>query len=160
MIAIKTIRKFIESNPSDPDAKALGSLVLALETDGDIAVPKLYGLKFKHFELAIEMLKEWRLDRYYSSKIRLLDIAAQLANLPEEPVAKAEPKKAQPKVEPKAEVKAEAKPEPKKADAKKADDKKADDKKPEVKAPEAAKPVAAVPAPAPVEAAKPEAAKG
>jgi len=145
MIAIKTIRKFIESNPSDPDAKALGSLVLALETDGDIAVPKLYGLKFKHFELAIEMLKEWRLDRYYSSKIRLLDIAAQLANLPEEaPVAKAEPKKA----------------EPKKADAKKADDKKADDKKPEVKAPEAAKPAVAVPAPAPVEAAKPEAAKG
>lgn len=121
MIAIKTIRKFIESNPTDPDAKALGALVLALETDGDISVPKLYGLKFKHFELAIEMLKEWRLDRYYSSKIRLLDIAAQLANLPEEAPKPEEKKTGTDKANKaeKTEVKqVEKKPEPKKPESK------------------------------------------
>ncbi len=89
MIAIKAARKYIESNPDNADAKALSELVVALETEGQISVPKLYSLNFKNFELAVEVLKEWRLDRYYSSKMRLLDLAAQLSKVPEKPIEKA-----------------------------------------------------------------------
>ncbi|GAA6142872.1 hypothetical protein [Hydrogenophaga sp. 5NK40-0174] len=85
MIAIKAARKYIESHPKDADAKALSELVMALETEGQIAVPKLYSLNFRNFELAVDILKEWRLDRYYSSKMRLLDLAAQLSKLTEDP---------------------------------------------------------------------------
>jgi hypothetical protein len=42
---------------------------------------QLYALSFSQFELALEILGEWRLDRYYSSKVRLLDLSLQASEL-------------------------------------------------------------------------------
>jgi hypothetical protein len=81
MLAIKKARKLIESNPSDPSAQFISTLVLALESEGDISVASLYKLDFKYFELALEILSEWRLDRYYASKLLLLDTSAQASEL-------------------------------------------------------------------------------
>ncbi|MDD5031153.1 MAG: hypothetical protein PHH58_16930 [Rhodoferax sp.] len=82
MIAIKKARKLIQANPSDADSQIISALVLALESEGVISVPQLYQLDYPHFLLALEILAEWRLDRYYASKLRLLDLSAQVANLP------------------------------------------------------------------------------
>jgi hypothetical protein len=81
MLAIKKARKYIQSNPSDQAAQIISSLVLALECEGEISVAQLYKLDYPNFQLALEILSEWRLDRYYASKLRLLDASAQANEL-------------------------------------------------------------------------------
>ncbi|MFZ4623136.1 MAG: hypothetical protein ACOYNF_02765 [Rhodoferax sp.] len=78
MLAIKKARKFIDSQPNDPDAQIIATLVLALESETSISVAQLYQLGNKRFELALEILDEWRLDRHYASKLRLLDSSNQV----------------------------------------------------------------------------------
>jgi hypothetical protein len=81
MLAINKARKFIQSDPSDQAAQIISSLVLALESEGEISVAQLYKLDYKNFELALEILSEWRLDRYYASKLRLLDASTHAHEL-------------------------------------------------------------------------------
>lgn len=78
MIAIKKARKLIESNPSHESSQVLASLVIALETDQHFLLSRLYSLDFDRFELALSILAEWRLDRYYASKFRLIDASTHL----------------------------------------------------------------------------------
>lgn len=81
MNAIKKIRKFIQTDPLSETAKTLAGLVRALESDEAFAIGSLYGLDYDQFNLAIEMLKEWRLDRYYMGKAKLLDLSVQVGEL-------------------------------------------------------------------------------
>lgn len=81
MLAIKKARKLIEANPSDPAAQIIAALVLALESETTISVSQLYKLDDKRFELALEILNEWRLDRHYASKLRLLDSSSMVQSL-------------------------------------------------------------------------------
>ncbi len=73
MLAIKKARKLIENNPNEPASQIIAALVLALESETSISVAQIYQLDNKRFELALEILDEWRLDRHYASKLRLLD---------------------------------------------------------------------------------------
>ena len=77
MLAIKKARKLIEAKPTDEASVALADLVLALETEQSYPLHRLYDLDYKRFELAMEILAEWRLDRYYASKIKLIDASNQ-----------------------------------------------------------------------------------
>lgn len=81
MLAVKKARKLIHMNPASPGAKTLSALVIALESDQPFPLSKLYELSFSEFDLALEILSEWRLDRYYSSKGRLLDLSLQASEL-------------------------------------------------------------------------------
>ena len=81
MLAIKKARKLMETNPSDPAAQIIAALVLALESEASISVEQLYKLDDKRFELAMEILSEWRLDRHYASKLRLLNSSTQLQEM-------------------------------------------------------------------------------
>ena len=81
MLAIKKARKLIENNPGDPAAQIIAALVLALESETTISVAQLYSLDDKRFELALEILNEWRLDRHYASKLRLLDSSTMVQAL-------------------------------------------------------------------------------
>jgi len=83
MLAIKKARKLIEADPSDPAAQIIAALVLALESETSISVSQLYKLDDKRFELALEILNEWRLDRHYASKLRLLDSSTMVQALVE-----------------------------------------------------------------------------
>lgn len=77
MLAIKKARKLIEAKPTDEASVALADLVLALETEQSYPLHRLYDLDYKRFELAMEILAEWRLDRYYASKLKLIDASNQ-----------------------------------------------------------------------------------
>eukprot|EP01032_Pedospumella_encystans_P028222 gene28222-31880_t len=68
MNAIKVARRFIETDPANESAKILAQLVLALESERSFELVTLYSLDYKSFQLAMDILKEWRLDRYYASK--------------------------------------------------------------------------------------------
>ena len=81
MRALKQARKLIEKKPESPAAQALSTLVVALESETPFALQSLYQLDYDDFELALDLLKEWRLDRYYSSKVRLLDLSVQLGDM-------------------------------------------------------------------------------
>ena len=79
MRALKQARKRIERDPGSPSSTLLASLVLALEGEQGFDVKQLYELDYDSFQLALELLQEWRLDRYFSAKFRLMDasLAAQ-----------------------------------------------------------------------------------
>jgi hypothetical protein len=75
MRAINKARKVIAADPDSAAAKTLGDLVLALETGGSFPIGNIYELDYKHYELALEIISSWRLERYFTSKIRLIDMA-------------------------------------------------------------------------------------
>lgn len=81
MRALKQARKLIEKKPESLTAQTLSALVVALESETPFALQSLYQLDYDDFGLAMELLKEWRLDRYYSSKVRLLDLSMQVGEM-------------------------------------------------------------------------------
>ncbi|WP_076998358.1 hypothetical protein [Variovorax sp. KK3] len=83
MNAIKTARRFIETDPANESAQILARLVLALESERSFELVKLYDLDYKSFDIAMDILKEWRLDRYYAGKSKLYDLSLQVSELPE-----------------------------------------------------------------------------
>ena len=62
MRAIKKARRLILNQPQSLVAKTLSSLILSLENETDFAISDLYQLDLKEFDLAINLLEEWRLD--------------------------------------------------------------------------------------------------
>ncbi|MBL0943613.1 MAG: hypothetical protein IBJ04_04740 [Hydrogenophaga sp.] len=84
MQAIKSVRKLIQADPASSRSAVLAALVLALESEEPFNLTRLYGLPYEDFELALKLVQEWRLDRYYSAKYRLLD-ASLLAGRHTEP---------------------------------------------------------------------------
>ena len=50
-------------------------LILSLESDIEFSVKDLYSLDTAEFELAIEVLKDWRIDRFYIGKAKAFDMA-------------------------------------------------------------------------------------
>lgn len=84
MRALKKARKLIENHPGEPAAEILSRLVVALESETPFQITDLYQLDYDDFALALEVLTEWRLDRYYMSKVRLLDLSVQLSEMHKE----------------------------------------------------------------------------
>ncbi|MBO9647492.1 MAG: hypothetical protein J7605_03215 [Variovorax sp.] len=85
MNAIKTARQRIERDPGSESSRALVRLVLALQNETSFEVACLYKLDYDTFQLALSILEEWRLDHYYASKLKLLDISLQARALGQEP---------------------------------------------------------------------------
>lgn len=81
MNAIKKARKLIASHPESDSAKTLARLVRALESDEKFELGDLYKLDYEDFNVGIDILKEWRLDRYYMGKAKLHDLSVQLGEL-------------------------------------------------------------------------------
>lgn len=51
--------------------------MLALESEAEFPISDIYQLDFERFALALKILDEWRLDRYYAGKARLFDVSLQ-----------------------------------------------------------------------------------
>lgn len=81
MNAIKKARKHIENDPTSDSANTLARLVRALESEEQFDLVELYKLDYERFDIAIEILREWRLDRYYMGKAKLHDLSIQIAGL-------------------------------------------------------------------------------
>ncbi len=81
MRASKAARKLIAANPSDPASRILAELVLSLANESDFKLASLYSLDPEHFTMAMEILNDWRLDRYYMGKAKLFDLSWQLKEM-------------------------------------------------------------------------------
>ncbi len=91
MNAIKAARKLIAAEPESTPALTLSRLVLALESETAFELSALYKLDIAHFELALSILAEWRIDRYYAGKAKLFDLSYQVSRLPASVLPDAKP---------------------------------------------------------------------
>jgi hypothetical protein len=81
MEAIHTAQRMIRSAPGTPEARTLATLIAALESEGQIELAGLYDLDIEAFDLALAILEDWRIDRYYAGKARPFEtseLAAQI----------------------------------------------------------------------------------
>ena len=74
MHAIKQIRKYLEKNPTSESGRALAAFANALAEEREFPLSDLYRLSYEEFELAIDLLKDWRFDRYYAAETKLFDV--------------------------------------------------------------------------------------
>lgn len=81
MIAIKKAQKIIQREIDSVAASIFSELVLSLEKNTNFNLHRLYELDYKNFEIAVEIIKEWRLDRYYASKVKILASALYVEEL-------------------------------------------------------------------------------
>ncbi len=81
MRAIKEARHLIEKAPDDASAQILARLVVALETEVNFSISDIYKLNREQFDLALRILQEWRLDRYYAGKARLFGTALHASEI-------------------------------------------------------------------------------
>ncbi len=81
MRAVKKARIFITENSSHPSALTLSRLILALESEANFPIGDIYTLDFETFKLAIGILKDWRIDRYYAGKGKLFAISLEVAEM-------------------------------------------------------------------------------
>lgn len=81
MRAIKKARKLIENDPTTDVAQTLAKLILSLETNADFSLKPLYDLGMEDFELVIEVMKDWRLDRFYEGKAKAISTALQASGM-------------------------------------------------------------------------------
>jgi len=81
MRAIKKIKRIIEKNPQDKTSQIFSKLISCLAEELDFSIKDLYELDSTEFHLAIEVLQEWRLDRFYMGKAKVFDVAQQALEL-------------------------------------------------------------------------------
>ena len=74
MYAIKQVRKRIERDPKDPQSLILKQLILSVQNNEPVELGLLYELEPELFDYAFQIMKEWRLDRHYAKKQKLLDV--------------------------------------------------------------------------------------
>lgn len=71
MSKLKDLEKRFLNGPENPDLMILKKFIKALCMEGKFNISDLYELPLNDFELAIETLKSWRLDRYTKTKERI-----------------------------------------------------------------------------------------
>lgn len=64
MYALEKIQQELEKSQNHEDNAVLHRLIEALEHEGDFPIHELYGLSFCHFQLAMDLLRDWRLARH------------------------------------------------------------------------------------------------
>jgi hypothetical protein len=75
--SVKKIKRIIEQNPQDQASQIFSKLIKSLAEEVDFSIKDLYLLNTSDFQLAMEVLQEWRLDRYYMGKAKVFDAALQ-----------------------------------------------------------------------------------
>lgn len=83
MRAIKQVKKLIENNPISKVGQIFSKLILSLESETEFWVKDLYQLDTQEFDLAIAVLKDWRIDRFYLGKAKAFEAATHARALPD-----------------------------------------------------------------------------
>lgn len=73
MNAIKRVRLYMQKHPTTHEARVLAHLAACLADERAFPLADLYALDMEAFDLAIELMRDWRLDRYYAARLKLLD---------------------------------------------------------------------------------------
>ena len=71
MHAARKIRKLFKQDERDPDVIVLVELADALDRSQEFAVNRLYQISARHFELALDLLRDWRLGQHTVARGKL-----------------------------------------------------------------------------------------
>lgn len=71
----------MERSPRSTTGLVFLRLILSLESGMEFPVKELYNLNSDDFDLAIELLRDWRIDRFYIGKAKAFDTATHAKNL-------------------------------------------------------------------------------
>lgn len=74
MHAIKQIRKYLENNSTSDSAPILARFAAALTEEKAFSLADMYRMNYEEFELAIDLLKDWRFDRHYAGSDKLFEV--------------------------------------------------------------------------------------
>lgn len=74
MNTLKQIEKRLVNAKSSQENQVLWKLIRALCEHEEFKLSELYELDYENFELALEVLKGWRLNRYTKTKERLKEL--------------------------------------------------------------------------------------
>ena len=69
--AIHDIRRYLSDHSDTPSAQVLSRLPATLSKEESLPLSELYTLDWESFELAIDLLRDWRIDRYYADRTNL-----------------------------------------------------------------------------------------
>jgi hypothetical protein len=75
MITLKKVEKRLLKFPDEPASQVFKELISALYHKGNFNLADIYELKYDDFELALGIIKDWRLDRFTKTKGRLTELA-------------------------------------------------------------------------------------
>jgi hypothetical protein len=73
MRTINEVQRRIEENPLCPESRVLSALIASLKSDSPFEVKELYTLEEQFFDIAMSILRDWRLDRYCFGNAKLFD---------------------------------------------------------------------------------------
>ncbi len=73
MKAIEDLHRYVAQHRNDDSAKQLVRLSRRLAKEESLPLSDLYALDWEGFQLAIELMRDWRIDRHYADRIRLPD---------------------------------------------------------------------------------------
>ena len=74
MNTLKKIEKRLLKNPDEPASQVFKELTRALYQKERFNLAAIYDLDYEDFELALAVLKDWRLDRFTKTKERLKEL--------------------------------------------------------------------------------------
>jgi len=66
MFAIQKLEDYLRSSASPAATRELNRLLDALRQEKEFPLSSLYEIDYEAFELAMEALRDWRVDRYYA----------------------------------------------------------------------------------------------
>ena len=75
--AIQNIRRYLSEHADSPSAKVLSRLPATLSKEESLVLSELYALDWESFELAIDLLRDWRIDRYYAHRTNLFAASSE-----------------------------------------------------------------------------------
>jgi hypothetical protein len=75
MDALNEAIKKIHAQPQDPTSTTLSDLIKSLDSGEHFDLNKLYQLNYSDFSLAMNVLKQWRLDSYRYERGTLMKAA-------------------------------------------------------------------------------------
>lgn len=75
MNKLRKLEEHMLNAASKPEKKTFKKLIRALCLKEDFNLGTLYDLSYTDFELAMDVMKSWRLDRYTKTKERLKELA-------------------------------------------------------------------------------------
>jgi hypothetical protein len=68
MFAIKKLEEYLRSSATPAASRELSRLLEALKEEKEFPLSSLYEIDYEAFELAVEAMRDWRIDRYYTGK--------------------------------------------------------------------------------------------
>jgi len=73
MFAIQRLEEYLHSSATPAASRELTRLLEALKDEKEFPLSSLYEIDYEAFELAVEVLRDWRIDRYYARQAHVLD---------------------------------------------------------------------------------------